>query len=54
MQDSGFKYTRRTPEKSILYKIVSENLETFIAETNVHDGKGVPAYVEKEMREYLK
>lgn len=54
MQDSGFKYTRRTPEKSILYKIVSENLETFLAETNMHDGKGVPAYVEKEMREYLK
>jgi ribosomal protein S27E len=54
MQDQVFKYTRRTPEKTVLYKIISENLETFLAETNMHDGRGVPSYVEKEMREYLK
>jgi len=54
MQDQAFQYKRRTPEKTILYKIVSKNLETFLAETSMHDGKGVPLHVEKEMRSYLK
>jgi len=54
MQNQAFKYIRRTPEISNLYKIVAGNLETFLQETSIHDGKGVPAYVEKEFREYLK
>ena len=54
MQDQAFEYLRRTPENGVLYKIVSDTLETFLAEVIGHDGKGVPSYVEKEMREYLK
>lgn len=37
----------------MLYEVVREELETFLAEAR-EDGKGLPRYVEKEFREYLK
>jgi hypothetical protein len=47
-----FSYERRVPEQSLLYRILAENLETFLdrARTEEH---GMPRYVEKELREYL-
>ena len=47
-----FSYERRVPEQSLLYRILAENLETFLdrARTEEH---GLPRYVEKELREYL-
>ncbi len=41
------------PEKTILYKIVSEHLETFLGEVSDHYDKPLPKYVEKELRDYL-
>ena len=46
-------YERHEPEKTALYKIVSQHLETFLAEAREHHDKGLPKYVEKELREYL-
>lgn len=47
-------YTTRRSGSTVLYEVVRENLETFLAVSNMEDGKGVPLYVEKEFRAYLK
>ena len=47
-------YSRREPEKSILHKLVRDNLETLLAESRSEDGAGLPAFVERELREYSK
>jgi Transposase zinc-binding domain len=46
-------YQRHEPEKTVLYKIVSENLETFLSEVSDHYDKPLPRYVEKELRDFL-
>ena len=46
-------YQRHEPEKTVLYKIVSEHLETFLGEVRDHYDKPLPKYVEKELRDYL-
>lgn len=50
------RYARREPVGTVLHKIVRENLETMLAEVRGGDpaGRGLPGYVEKEFREYLK
>ena len=40
-----YPYKLRNPSASILYKVISENLETFLALVNKEDGKGVPSSV---------
>jgi hypothetical protein len=47
-------YQRHEPEKTVLYKIVSEHLETFLEEVRDHYDKPLPKYVEKELRDYLR
>ncbi len=50
------RYTPRHPERTLLYRVVAENLETFLQtarERNV-SGLGLPVYVEREFREYLR
>jgi hypothetical protein len=47
-------YQRHEPEKTVLYKIVSEYLETFLEEVRDHYDKPLPKYVAKELREFLK
>jgi hypothetical protein len=50
----GFQYQRRKPENSVLYRVISENLETFLAQARQsEDGRGFPAFVENELRRYL-
>ena len=48
-------YARRQPEKSLLYKVVARDLATF--ERAVEDesdyGRGLPAYIEKDLHGYL-
>ena len=51
---SSAAYQRHEPEKTVLYKIVSEHLETFLGEVRDHYDKPLPKYVEKELRDYLK
>jgi hypothetical protein len=46
-------YQRHEPEKTVLYKIVSEHLETFLGEVRDLYDKPLPKYVEKELRDYL-
>jgi hypothetical protein len=49
-------YQRRQPESSTLYKVVQENLATFLRQANADapdGGAGVPAFVEKELRSFL-
>jgi hypothetical protein len=45
---------RHEPEKTVLYQIVAEHLETFLEEARNTYDHPLPRYVEKELREYLK
>jgi hypothetical protein len=47
-------YERHKPEDTVRYRIVAEHLETFLAEAREKHERGLPDYVEKELREYLK
>jgi len=48
-------YRRRQPENSLLYQIVAEHLETFLARTaELAEGRGLPRFVERELRAYLR
>ncbi len=49
-----YTYQRHRPEDSVLYKIVQENLETFLRLVNEECGRPLPEFVEKEFKEYLK
>jgi hypothetical protein len=48
----GPEYQRREPETSVLYRVVQQNLETFLASTRDR-GRVVPRFVERELRAYL-
>jgi hypothetical protein len=49
-------YRRRAPEESVLYKVVRENLNTFLehAEARSSGGRGLPKYVREAFRRYLR
>ena len=49
-------YVPREPEKTPLFKVVRENLETFLREAELRSplGNGVPEFVEQEFRKFLK
>jgi hypothetical protein len=49
-------YRRRRPEKTVLYRVIQENLETYLATAREAclDDDPVPAYVEKTFRDYLR
>ena len=47
-------YRRHEPENTVLYQVVSQNLETFLEEVRVSYEKPLPGYVEKELRDYLR
>ena len=47
------KYASRVPEETILYGTVRAQLETFLACAEA-SGRSVPAFVERELRAYLK
>jgi len=46
------KYTRRTPEKTVLYDILEKNLESFRRELS-SKGKNLPGYVENEFEAFF-
>ncbi|MBN1605030.1 MAG: transposase [Polyangiaceae bacterium] len=46
-------YQRHEPESTVLYRVVADNLETFLAEARERHDNGLPKYVEKELRDYL-
>jgi len=45
-------YARRRPEETVLYTVVREELETFLARARERDHP-VPRFVERELRAYL-
>lgn len=48
-------YPTRNPSETILYKVVQENVETFIQMTETDPNrKGLPEYVKREFYEYLR
>jgi hypothetical protein len=53
--DCGLRpYVRRRPEDGVLHRVLREQLETFLEEARARGGgEGVPAFVERELREFL-
>ena len=49
-----YTYERHRPEETVLYKIVQENLETFLRLVQEECGRPLPDFVAKEFRDYLK
>ena len=49
MLDAAFQYAPRHPETTVLYQVVAEQLETFLARRQERD-RPVPRFVEKEFR----
>jgi len=49
-----YTYQRHQPEKTVLYKIVQENLETFLNLVHQEYDRPLPDFVENEFRDYLK
>ncbi len=47
-------YAPRRPTETVLYRLVREHLESFLAYAREHYDGGLPAYVEAELRSYLK
>jgi hypothetical protein len=44
----------RDPSQTVLYRVVADHLETFLASLDADpDAKGLPAYVEREFYDYL-
>ena len=48
-RDSAGTYRPRDPEQSLVYRVLQENLETFLAQQQ-RDGRHVPKFVERELR----
>src|SRR5712692_1502908 len=47
-------YEPRDPSRTVLYKVIAEHLETFLASLDDDpDTKGLPAYVQREFYDYL-
>jgi hypothetical protein len=46
-------YERRRPEDTVLYQLVQEHLETFLAQVELEIGTGLPEFVEEEFDAFL-
>ena len=46
-------YERRQPEKTNLYQLVQNHIETFYAQVETETEYGLPAYVKKEFDAFL-
>ena len=49
-------YRRRRPERGVLHRVVSEYVETFLADRRAADpdGQGVPRFIEKGLRAFVR
>ena len=47
-------YRRRRPAETVLYQVVQEHLESFLTLADDPTGPGLPGYVERDFRKYLK
>jgi len=46
-------YERRRPEETILYQLVQEHVETFLAQVETETGSGLPDFVKAEFGDFL-
>ncbi|MGH2524852.1 MAG: transposase zinc-binding domain-containing protein, partial [Anaerolineales bacterium] len=46
-------YERRRPEDTVLYQVVREHLETFLAQVELETGSGLPEFVKAEFEAFL-
>jgi hypothetical protein len=54
MTPAAVTYEPRDPSRTVLYQVIAEHLETFLASLHHNpDAKGLPAYVEREFFDYL-
>ena len=51
----GAIYRRRHPERTVLYQVFQEHLESYLEQARSEEpmGEAVPGYVEREFRNYL-
>jgi len=49
----GVHYERRRPEETVLYQVVQEHLETFLAQVELETGAGLPEFVKAEFDAFL-
>lgn len=47
------RYLRHQPEETVLYQVVQQHLESFLAHVNEQSSRGLPRYVVREFRRYL-
>jgi hypothetical protein len=47
-------YQRHQPEESVLYRTLEAHLDTFLARTSAQESGGLPPFVIRELRAYLK
>ena len=50
--EAAFEYQPHRPEESVLYRVVAENIESFLARQQER-GRVVPRFVERELRAFL-
>ncbi len=46
-------YERRRPEETVLYQLVQEHLETFLAQVELETGAGLSDFVQEEFDAFL-
>jgi len=51
----GATYRRREPERTVLYGVVQDHLQRFLAEARAEhpEGRGLPSFIERELSRYL-
>jgi len=52
MPEGAFQYIPRKPEETVLYQVIAEQLETFLARQQERE-RSVPRFVELEFRDFL-
>jgi len=52
-QDEPRAYRQRCPEKTVLYSVIQQHLESFLQHVREASDKRLPKYVEKKFRRYL-
>ena len=50
--EAAFEYLPHHPEETVLYRVVAENLESFLARQQER-GRVVPRFVENDLRDFL-
>jgi hypothetical protein len=52
LREAAFEYRPRRPEEGVLYRVVAENIESFLARQQDRE-RVVPRFVERELRAFL-